>query len=63
MLHTETGPIVIVVEIMGPQPDVRHTWRARFVQLTPFDKTVLAAQVRRLEVAKVATTRTIVGVG
>lgn len=63
VLHTETGPIVTVVEIMGPQPDLRHTWRARFVQLTPFDQTVLAAQVRRLEVAKVATTRTIVGVG
>ena len=31
--------------------------------VTPFDQTVLAAQVRRLEVAKVATTRTIVGVG
>ncbi|MEZ5251771.1 MAG: hypothetical protein R2713_21965 [Ilumatobacteraceae bacterium] len=31
--------------------------RTRFVQITPFDQSVLAAEIRRLEVAKVSTAR------
>jgi len=60
VLHTERQPILLVVEVLGPQPDVRHTYRTRFHQVTPFDQTVLAAELRRLEVAKVSTGRNMV---
>ncbi|MFN8020902.1 MAG: PilZ domain-containing protein [Acidimicrobiales bacterium] len=63
VLHTETRPIIVVVEIMGAHPDARAAHRARFVQVNPFEQTVLAAQVRRLEVAKVATSRNVMTVG
>jgi hypothetical protein len=57
VLHTERRPILVVAEVLGVHPDVRSTYRARFDQVTPFDQTVLAAEIRRLEVAKVGTAR------
>jgi hypothetical protein len=57
VLHTERRPILVVVRVLGTHPDVRATFRARFEQITPFDQTVLAAELRRLEVAKVSTSR------
>jgi len=57
VMHTERQPIVMVVRTKGAHPDVKSTFRARIEQITPFDQTLLAAELRRLEVAKVSTTR------
>jgi hypothetical protein len=43
--------------VLGAHPDVGSTFRARFEQITPFEQTVLSAELRRLEVAKVSTSR------
>lgn len=61
VLRTQRQPIIVVVEVLGRHPDVRNTHRARFSQITPFDQTVLSAELRRLEVAKVSTSRGMVG--
>ena len=52
VLHTERQPILVVLEVLGPQSDVRHAYRTRFHQIAPFDQTVLAVELRRLEMAK-----------
>jgi hypothetical protein len=57
VLRTERRPIIVAVEVLGRHPDVRHTFRSRFSRINPFDQTVLSAELRRLEVAKVSTTR------
>lgn len=63
VLTTQRQPIMSVVTVLGPHPDVRHTWRCRFDQLTPLDQTVLAAELRRLEVAKASAGRAPVSAG
>jgi c-di-GMP-binding flagellar brake protein YcgR len=57
VLRTQRQPILAVAEVLGRHPDARNTFRARFDQITPFDQTVLSAELRRLEVAKVNTPR------
>ncbi|MCB1000387.1 MAG: PilZ domain-containing protein [Acidimicrobiales bacterium] len=57
VVRTERRPILVAAAVLGRHPDVRNAVRTRFVQITPFDQSVLAAEIRRLEVAKVSTAR------
>jgi hypothetical protein len=58
VLHTESQPILMVVRSKGVHPVAKSTFRAQIEQITPFDQTVLAAELRRFEVAKVGNSRT-----
>ncbi len=57
VLQAPAETVVSVVEVLGPHPDRRATLRMRFHQISPLDQTLLAADLRRIEVAKVRTHR------
>lgn len=56
-VHFESRSVLAVVQIVGVSPDRRATVRARFDQITPYDRSTLATELRRYEVARVRTTR------
>jgi c-di-GMP-binding flagellar brake protein YcgR len=57
VLRAERTPLLFVIEVCGRRADSRHAHRCRFVQIHPYEQTALAAEVRRLEVAKAAPVR------
>ena len=57
VLHAPGQPVVAVVEVLGAHPDKRSTVRMRFHQISPLDQTLLASDLRRIEVTKVRTPR------
>jgi hypothetical protein len=56
-VHFEDKSVLAVVQILGVSPDRRAPVRARFDQITPYDRSTLATELRRYEVARVRTTR------
>lgn len=57
VLQAPGETVVAVVEMLGQHPDRKATMRARFHQIAPLDQTLLAADLRRVEVTKVRTSR------
>jgi hypothetical protein len=57
VLQAPAETVVAVVEMLGMHPDRKATMRARFHQIAPLDQTLLAADLRRVEVTKVRTQR------
>jgi hypothetical protein len=57
VLQAPAETVVAVVEMLGMHPDRKATMRARFHQIAPLDQTLLAADLRRIEVTKVRTQR------
>jgi hypothetical protein len=57
VLQAPGETVVAVIELLGMHPDRKATMRARFHQIAPLDQTLLAADLRRVEVTKVRTNR------
>jgi hypothetical protein len=57
VVHFDERAVLAVVQIVGVPVDRKGATRARFDQITPFDRTALATELRRYEVARVRTGR------
>ena len=57
VVRLEERAVLAVLQIVGVSPDRKVPVRARFYQITPYDRTALATELRRYEVARVRTGR------